>query len=545
MPKHEKNIGDFKDLANALKNNEIQVAPEPPDDTEELARQGLRRIHSIDGNSRVVPMTKYDQTKAWEKEIGDRYQERLKNEKKSGYDARGNEVHGGEQIVPNPEDNLIEAGESTVPAIEGDKVTSVEEVAPYVEDIVDDEVVNKDKKPANDSQVAPTKRPFKDEDMVEEVEDPVFSNWGFSIDEDDPVHGFSEDPDIIREFQKREEEKQKKKERDQEKAAKREAEFHNDLTYSKNAEINEEANESINDEVIRQEKKVNKTEANKEVAAETEEEVEAVHEVDLDQERRVAKLKEIYKDSQEMRSRLKDPGKVSYRVMSVGGVELEKIDQPDNPEERVQKNNDAIKTAMIEAYGDDELDEHAEATIAAAQLYFSEGLIGDDADSVFIGTTETLVSGNKDGQVGLDPSKYKNLVVIRWTNNNINHVIAVSPKEDAALYALVDDSMGNSWREKYIEAGAFDGKARDSLITVNHELKVDHNGEEETHYQQKTFEKLAIKMIDAETEMLASSDMDVKEKADLLRRLSLQMDRLTDSYEYVSNRQKPQDEPEK
>lgn len=235
-----------------------------------------------------------------------------------------------------------------------------------------------------------------------------------------------------------------------------------------------------------------------------------------DQEKR---LNRVFEEGKEMRERRPDRA-TGLRLMSVASVKLEKVEQPDDPEERIKVNNAKLKEAAKKAVGEAEFDEYSGDTVAGVSLYVIEALIGSDSDYVAIGDTETLVSSN--GQIGRDPETYKNLVVIRWRKNGMNHVFAFSPRRDARMYALVDDSTGGSWRDSFVRAGAMGGKDRKNLIIVNHERHDDG------YHHEKTLEKVVMGIIRKETELLESEDFIPENKGKTLMAIG-------DTYRHIAH----------
>lgn len=239
--------------------------------------------------------------------------------------------------------------------------------------------------------------------------------------------------------------------------------------------------------------------------------------------RRERLLKEAFEETEKLRELYKDPGNVRYRLLSVYATEMHRIDQSGEPNERIKRNNQEIEKAIKEAYGSEELDKYAADTLAAAQLYLSEVLIGDDADKVSIGTTGTVM--NQTGQIATNPESYNNLVVVRWTKNNLNHVVVFSPNEDTGVYALVDDSMGDSWKKEFLKAGAVDGEERKNMIVINH---MDHD---EWLHHELSIQKLAIKIMAKELEALDSDDWTPEEQLKIQRSIGAQFTRLPDKDE--------------
>ena len=359
----------------------------------------------------------------------------------------------------------------------------------------------------------------------------------------------TDDPGVINEFALAElAEDKKESEAHYKKAAKRATE----LAKNKNAEKSDDESpsdkiadpffssedptvvqEAVEKELEAERLKEPETETIEEVGDNTSDLTEKPIEVLLDEKtaEQVRRLQEVYREGMSIRERYKEPGPARYRMMSVAAANLEAVDQPENSEQRVQANNEAIANAVTEAIGGEELDDYAADTLAAVQTYISELLIGDNADSISVGTTPAIVSGN--GQIGADPNVYKRVVVVRWVKNGINHVLSFSPREAASLTVLVDDSVGDSWRRKFLRAGAVNDVERADLIRLNH----DHHDEEDVDYHhEKSMEKLVDKILDREIELLKNDELLSSEKkaeilADLSNRYSkfahLQRDRKT------------------
>ena len=316
---------------------------------------------------------------------------------------------------------------------------------------------------------------------VKEVKErPPVKTWGYSIDHNDPVNGYTEDQETINEFLKKDLEKNPVLEP-------------SDKIEPISRAAQADAVESLANAPI--EAPIDQA---PEVKAEAEKST-----PEFITERNEERLIEVFEKSQEIRGDYKNPGNPRYRLMSVAAGDLWKIKQPEKVADRVDAINDAITNAVKTAFGSEELDDYAKDTLAAAKLYFSETMIGEDADSVSIGTTETLVNSN--GQIGDKPEIYGNMVVIRWIKNNINHVVAFSPKEGTGIYALVDDSMGDSWKEKFIRAGAVDRDERKAIFTMDHEDR------DEFYHHEKSFEKVAKRMILKELATINSNEVEVED----------------------------------
>ena len=313
---------------------------------------------------------------------------------------------------------------------------------------------------------------------------------GYTVDDDDPIQGYVDpnNPEALREAHRMLEEKEAEERRRKEKQQLM-ASGHN-LT---DALVEEEEPEEVADEVAR------------EVAKEP-----------TEQDR---KLAEVFKKGMEIRDRYKDPGNPRYRLLSVAAVEMEPIDQGGEAAEKVNSINKAVEKAAKAAVGGEEMDDYSGDTVAGVQAYIVEDLIGDDADQVSIGTAETIVNPN--GQIGKDPEIYKNLVVVRWIKNGTNHVFVFSPRKDAAMYALVDDSMGDSWKKTFLMAGAVNGDERHEIMSVNH----DQSGDGYLH--EKTLEKMIVRMMQKkEAEVMNTEGMSFENKAKALLSISKEYDRL-------------------
>ena len=321
------------------------------------------------------------------------------------------------------------------------------------------------------------------------------NNWGHTIDHNDPVHGFTEDPETMRKFYQEHPESTSIKTP--------EAEIPDERSETEPNQKTEIQAESISTPEQKKAEEILESEEYKQELSEQEE-----------------RLKEVYEKSEEIRDRYKNPGNVRYRLLSVAATDMERISQSTEPNERVKNNNDKIEQAVKKAFGDDKLDKYAKDTLTAVQLYFSEIMIGNDADAVSIGTTETIVSSN--GQIGKKPETYRNLVVLRWIKKGCNHVVAFSPKEDTGLYALVDDSVGNSWRNKFLMAGAVNGDERKELFVMNHE---EHD---EFYHHEKSYERIVERMIKKENEALDSNELSLNDKDKIMSFTAAEFHRLVD-----------------
>lgn len=209
-------------------------------------------------------------------------------------------------------------------------------------------------------------------------------------------------------------------------------------------------------------------------------------------------LMQIYDKGQEYHELFKNPGQKSNRLMSVAAVKMEKIEQPEDSEARKKLIEEKVKEASEKALGDNPAEKYEGDEIAALQAYLSDVLIGDNAELVSIGVTKTI--SNSQGSIGENSKTYKDLVVVRWIRDGINHVIAFSPKKDAAIYALVDDSMGNGWKDTFFRAGAVNGEERNDVIIQRHEK------EDETYQHELTVEYLICEMMDKEKEILEQDE---------------------------------------
>ena len=241
------------------------------------------------------------------------------------------------------------------------------------------------------------------------------------------------------------------------------------------------------------------------------------------------RLAKVFEEGQRIHNRVKDPGSYKYRLLSVAAVEMKKIEQPEDKKERTKAINTELEKAIKDATGGEEPGKYEGDVLAAAQAYLSEILIGDSADFVSIGTTKTIV--NPTGQVGKNPKIYKDLVVVRWIEDKTNHVLAFSPRRDTAVYTLVDDSMGDSWRDRFLTAGAIAGKERDKISALNHER---HS---EFAHHERTFEKVVDRMLEDELSELRTNDtLEPKEKAKRESSISRRLDQLAYYHETLSTK---------
>ncbi|MBR3132174.1 hypothetical protein IKG33_02080 [Candidatus Saccharibacteria bacterium] len=306
---------------------------------------------------------------------------------------------------------------------------------------------------------------------VEDEEPGWDNNWGHTID-DDPIQGYSDDPDVLRKFLEEE---------DRRRVTKAEK-------FDDSEPIGFEPVPAIeNDELLTKIPEIEKNAPRNELIGQSE------------------ALEAIYREAMELRQRFKDPGQARYRLMSVAAVELEKIDLPKEADEKKKVISEEIERAAKVATGDEELDDYSADMMAGINMYLSERLIGGDADTFSIGITEPIVSSN--GQIGKNLNvDYKNLVVMRWVTKGINHVFAFSPRKDARIYVLVDDSVGESWRKKFLIAGAIAGKTRSEMIMVNHA----HH--DEFYHHEKTLERVERKISDKEISLIGDIDLNQVDK---------------------------------
>ena len=317
---------------------------------------------------------------------------------------------------------------------------------------------------------------------------------GFTID-DDPIQGYTENPEKIREFN----EKYPMPEAKVVKAT--ELDSSSEAPEGEVFELDHESAPEPEDKIepIPQAVKAKKIETLAKAPEEEADEPEAKRDTSENKSR----LKEVFEKGLEIRDDYKNPGNPRYRLMSVAAGDLWKIKQPEKVEDRVDAVNDAIENAVKTAFGSDELDDYAKDTLAAVKLYFGETMIGDDADSVSIGTTETLV--NSSGQIGDKSDIYGNMVILRWIKNNVNHVVAFSPKQGTGIYALVDDSNGDSWKETFLRAGAVNGYDRKKIFTMDHEEHLD------TYHHEKSYEKVVKRMVMKEIASINSDEYDLED----------------------------------
>lgn len=334
-------------------------------------------------------------------------------------------------------------------------------------------------------------------------------NWGYTVNDKDPEQGYSDDPEAIQAYAEKQIDEAK-------------AEEAKPIRVVEGAPEGEEKQEEVKEEEIKDEVL--------EEAEKVKEEPEAVEEVKEEEPARTEKpveepeltdgekrLNEVFEKGQEIRDLYKDPGNPRYRLMSVAAVELERINQIGEAKEKINANNQAIEKAAKEACGENGMDRYGEDTVVAVQTYISENLIGGDADFVSIGTTETLV--NNKGQIGKNAETFNNLVVIRWLKHGVNHVMAFSPREDAAFYALVDDSVGDSWRRKFLIAGAVKGEERDNMIIANH----DTDG---FFHHERSLEKFSKKIIGKQAEALQNNEYSQENKAEIAKDIAMEYENL-------------------
>ena len=315
---------------------------------------------------------------------------------------------------------------------------------------------------------------------------------GYTVDDNDPIQGYVGDPSKVQDYFKSLE--------DALPGDLQETVATNDTEV---ATINEEEPEKI-------ESKAEKADAS--------------HEFQLsgaEKARKDEKLAKVFEKGIKIRDRYKDPGNPRYRLLSVAAVEMETIDQTGEAVDKVKSINKAVEKAAKIAVGEEEMDDYSSDTVAGVQAYIVEDLIGNDANRVSIGTTETIVNPN--GQVGKDPEIYKNLVVIRWIKNSINHVFVFSPRKDAAMYALVDnnDSTGDLWKKTFLMAGAVNGDERREIMSVNH----DQSGDGYLH--EKTLEKIIVRMMEREGQVVTeANEMSLEDKAKIHSSISEEYARL-------------------
>lgn len=161
------------------------------------------------------------------------------------------------------------------------------------------------------------------------------------------------------------------------------------------------------------------------------------------------KLAEAIDEGLAYRDRLKDPGNVSYRMMSIGAVELEerRLDDPNtNLNDMV---SELYQKAMGKGYeqSNDQTAQKTAGVSLALECLFREGV-----NYLSVGVTDTAdnPSGNAD--------KNGRYAVIQWISNNTNHILAFSPEEGCSTLSYVSNDFGSSWRDVFIRAGA-DSKA--------------------------------------------------------------------------------------
>ena len=234
-------------------------------------------------------------------------------------------------------------------------------------------------------------------------------------------------------------------------------------------------------------------------------------------------LREVFDMGKQERDSRNEPGSYELRVLSVAATEMKQVDQPEEPKERIKAINTEIEKAIKEATGGEDPGKYEGDTQAAVQAYISELLIGDQARPVMVGTTKTIVNSN--GQIGRDPKIYKDLVVVRWIENRVNHVLAFSPRRDARVYFLVDndngDSLDSGWRHTFLLAGAVNGKERGIVSELNHE----HHTEVAHH--EKTFEKVVYKMLEDDLKALRTNvALSSTEKAEAESSIAKKIDKL-------------------
>ena len=319
----------------------------------------------------------------------------------------------------------------------------------------------------------------------------VNTNYGgYTVDDNDPIHGYVGNPSEAKDYFEGFE--------DALPGDSQETVAANDTEV---ATVNEEEPEKI-------ESKAEKADAS--------------HEFQLsgaEKARRDEKLAKVFEKGEKIRNLYKKPGNPRYRLLSVAAVEMETIDQTGEAADKVKSINKAVEKAARIAVGEEKMNDYSSDTVAGVQAYIVEDLIGNDANQVSIGTTEIIVNPN--GQVGKDPEIYRNLVVIRWIKNSINHVFVFSPRKDAAMYALVDDSMGDSWKKTFLMAGAVNGDERREIMSVNH----DQSGDGYLH--EKTLEKIIVRIMKKEAQVAMEADwMSFEDKAKIHSLISEEYARL-------------------
>lgn len=313
-------------------------------------------------------------------------------------------------------------------------------------------------------------------------------DWGHTIDSDDPIHGYSDNPDTINQFAL--------DEIDRVESARA-----NSITPEDVLPEPEEIDTSS-------ESKIEDNGKGIERGVTTEE--------DKEQKER---LEKVFRECVDIRAQYKNPGHASYRLLSVAATKMERIEQPDDRKERTKVINAEIKKAAEKAVGEETLGKYEGDIVAGVQAYVSEILIGENADSVSIGTTGAVINAN--GQIGTDPEKYKNMVVIRWVQGKMNNVFVFSPRRDAGLYVLADGSMNNkAWRRKFLMAGSVNGEDRREVSKMKHELQDD-----EAHHE-RSLENVVNRMLDMQRESISDMDLSIEEKAQIEREISSKRDQL-------------------
>lgn len=145
------------------------------------------------------------------------------------------------------------------------------------------------------------------------------------------------------------------------------------------------------------------------------------------------------------RDRLKDPGNVSYRMMSIGAVELEERHLDGSAASLNDMVSELYQGAMGKDYeqSNDQTAQKTAGISLALECLFREGV-----DYLSAGVTDTAdnPSGNAD--------KNGRYAVIQWISNNTNHILAFSPEEGCSTLSYVGNDMGSSWRDVFIRAGA-------------------------------------------------------------------------------------------
>ena len=84
----------------------------------------------------------------------------------------------------------------------------------------------------------------------------------------------------------------------------------------------------------------------------------------------------------------------------------------------------------------------------------------------------------------------------------MNHVLAFSPRPDSAMYMLVDGDMDESWRKKFIKAGAVNGEERNEIMVTKHEK---HNEDGFDSFHERSLEKLLLGTLQRELDVVSNS----------------------------------------